>query len=267
MYLTESLRNGYRLHHHHRYPAMSALLKLLLTALLMGFILSRTIRILNDYGYYNDLAALFDKRMQLLGWIVMSFLSAKMCADSTPTLALIVTSIALAGCGILLDGLLFTSQNLPNPTPERMVVDPPMACPADAQFRTADAAECREIIKSGTPPTASSNVLSALEARARPNQRLKLAFGVDSCFTSSDGKSCKSFRTQVEKLLYVEESEWINFAAVARDTAEEALGTEGHTTSLFRVVQLLTLKTMMCSGPIAIRSKAQTSRPLPLLMR
>jgi hypothetical protein len=112
-------------------------------------------------------------------------------------------------------------------------------------FGTANATECREIIKNGTPPAAPKNALSALEARARPNQRLKLAFGIKSCFTSSDEKSCKGFRTQVEKLLYVKESEWANFAATARETAKEALDVQGDTISLFRVVQLLTLKTMM----------------------
>ncbi|KAI4761779.1 hypothetical protein E4T52_05988 [Aureobasidium sp. EXF-3400] len=112
-------------------------------------------------------------------------------------------------------------------------------------FGTANAAECREIIKNGTPPAAPKNALSTLEARARPNQRLKLAFGIESCFNSSDEKACKGFRTQVEKLLYVEESEWVNFASTARETAKEALDVQGDTISLFRVVQLLTLKTMM----------------------
>jgi hypothetical protein len=224
---------------------MSSLLKLLLAALLIGFILSRAIRPLNDHGYHNALATLSDKRMKLFGWIFMGFLSAKMCGESTPTLAFIVSSIALTGCGILLDGLLFTPQEPLSPPSKCLLFDDPMKIPPEAHLGTADAAECREIIKSGTPPTASKNTLSAFEARARPNQRLKLAFGIESCFTSSDGKSCKNFRTQVEKLLYVEESEWVNFAAVARITAKEALDVEGDTTSLFRVVQLVTLKTMM----------------------
>jgi hypothetical protein len=224
---------------------VSSLLKLLLAALLIGFILSRAIRTLNDHGYHNALATLSDKRMKLFGWIFMGFLSAKMCGESTPTLAFIVSSIALTGCGILLDGLLFTPQEPLSPPSKCLLFDGPMKIPPEAHFGTADAAECREIIKSGTPPTASKNTLSAFEARARPNQRLKLAFGIESCFTSSDGKSCKNFRTQVEKLLYVEESEWVNFAAVARITAKEALDVEGDTTSLFRVVQLVTLKTMM----------------------
>jgi hypothetical protein len=76
---------------------MSSLFKSLLTALLVGFILSRAARVVNDHGYRNGLATLFDKRMELLGWISMGFLSTKMCAESTPTLALIVASIALAG--------------------------------------------------------------------------------------------------------------------------------------------------------------------------
>jgi hypothetical protein len=224
---------------------MSSSLKLVLTAVLVGFILSRATRTLKDHGYHNALATLFDKRMELLGWIFMSFLSAKMCAESTPTLAFIVSFIALIGCGILLDGLLFTPQK-PLSSPSKCLhSDDPMKVPPEAHFLTADAAECREIIKSGTPPTASKNTLSALEARARPNQRLKLAYDIESCFTSSDGLSCKNFRAQVEKLLYVEEREWVNFAVTARAIADEALDVSEDTTSLFRVVQLLTLKTMI----------------------
>jgi hypothetical protein len=216
---------------------MSALLILLLTALLAGIILSRAT------GYHAALTTFLDKRVEHLSWILMLLLSSKICKESTPTLSFMLASVTLIGSVVLLDGELFASQEPPTlaPTP----LDPPETRPPEARFGTANAAECRKIIKSGTPPTAPKNTLSALEARARPNQHLKLAFGIESCFTSSDEKSCKSFRTQVEKLLYVEESEWVNFAAVARETAKRALDAEEDTASLFRVVQLLTLKTMM----------------------
>ncbi|KAH0355544.1 hypothetical protein KCU83_g1918, partial [Aureobasidium melanogenum] len=115
------------------------------------------------------------------------------------------------------------------------------------------------------------NTLSALEARARPNQRLKLAFDIDSCFTSSDERSCKNFRASVERLLYVAEKDWVNFATTAREIAKEALdGGNGDTASLFGVVQLLTLKTMMRIATLAhevnlqwLRSKECTNNDNP----
>jgi hypothetical protein len=111
---------------------MSSLLKLVLTAVLVGFILSRATRTLNDHGYHNALATLFDKRMKLLGWMSMCFLPAIMCAESTPTLAFIVSSIAFAGSGIFLDRLLSTPQEPTIPAPERLIVDPPVSCSAEA---------------------------------------------------------------------------------------------------------------------------------------
>ncbi|KAI5244957.1 hypothetical protein E4T43_03548 [Aureobasidium subglaciale] len=110
---------------------------------------------------------------------------------------------------------------------------------------TANASECREIIKSGTPPAACKNTLSSLEARARPNRRLNLAFGIDSCFTSSDERSCKNFRDSVEELLYVPEVRWFEFAKTACRAAKLATDVKEETVNLTGVVQLLTLKTMM----------------------
>ncbi|KAG9682618.1 hypothetical protein KCU95_g14153, partial [Aureobasidium melanogenum] len=207
-----------------------------LTALFGGVVLSETMKLLNHYGYHNDLFKPLENCVELITGILMSFFASRFWEDSSSILASIASSVAFAACGVLLDVLFRSTQRSPVSQSEQRI-----AC-----FRTANAAECREIVKSGTGPTAPKNTLSALEARARPNQRLKLAFGIDSCFTSSDERSCKSFRAYVEKLLYVDEKEWVNFAATARDTAKEALdGGNGDTASLFGVVQLLTLKTML----------------------
>lgn len=205
-------------------------------ALLGGVVLSEAVRLLNHHGYHNNLSKILEKRAELVACILMSYLTSKICEESSPTIASIMLYVVFAGYGVFVDGLLRSTQALPN-----LQSGHQSAC-----FRTADVAECREIIKSGSGPAVPKNTLSALEARARPNQRLKLAFGIHSCFTSSDERSCRNFRASVEKLLYVDEREWANFAAIARETAKEALdGDNGYTTSLFSVVQLLTLKTMM----------------------
>ncbi|KAH0367395.1 hypothetical protein KCU65_g4772, partial [Aureobasidium melanogenum] len=207
-----------------------------LTALFGGVLLSETLRLLDHYGYQTDLFNPVENSLILVTCILMGFFAGEIWEESSPLLASIASSVAFASCGVLFDELFRSTQRSPILQTEHQ----------DSCFRTADAAECREIIKSETVPTASKNTLSALEARARPNQRLKLAFGIDSCFTSSDERSCKSFRSSVEKLLYVDEKEWVNFAATARETAKEALdGSNRDTASLFGVVQLLTLNTMM----------------------
>lgn len=215
----------------------------ILAVFFLGITVSRATRFSNNHGHRNAWTTLLDNHNELLSWTFVGILSSSICVESTPALAFIVASITLFGCGILFERVIFGPQQPP-------ILEPADPCSSKedqsrASFRTANAAECREIIKSGTPSAASKNTLSALEARARPNQRLKLAFGIESCFTSSNEKSCKNFRTHVEKLLYVQESEWVNFATIARDTANEALDVEGDTVSLFRVVQLVTLKTMM----------------------
>lgn len=207
-----------------------------LTALLEGIVLSEAVRLFNEYGYHNDLFKLLKNRVKLMAYILLSFFASSVWEESSPVLASIASCIAFAACGVLLDGLFRSTQVSPILQSEHQNV-----C-----FRTANIAECRELIRSGTGPTASKNTLSALDARARPNLRVKLAFGIDSYFTSSDERSRKKFRASVEKLLSVDEEEWVNFANTARETAKEALDSgKGDTASLSSVVQLVTLKTMM----------------------
>ena len=222
---------------------MTFVLMYLLTLLLLGIMLSRASKFFSKHGHRNAFVDTLDRENELISWILMGGLSSQICRESTLLLSVIIASFTLLGCVVFFDRALFGPQQSPVSQPADL--DPLEEDHPGASFRTANAAECREIIKSGTPPSASKNTLSALEARARPNQRLNLAFGIKSCFTSSDEKSCKTFRTQVEKLLYVEESEWVNLAATARETAKEALNIQEDATSLFRVIQLLTLKTMM----------------------
>ncbi|KAH0261127.1 hypothetical protein KCU91_g14208, partial [Aureobasidium melanogenum] len=208
-----------------------------LTALFGGIVLSEAVRLLNHCSYHNDLFKLLKHRVELIVCILMGFFASRVWEESSSTvLASFASSVAFAACGVLFDDLFRSTQRSPILQSKQQ----------NACFRTANAVECREIIKSGTGPTAPKNTLSALEARTRPNQRLKLAFGIDSCFTSSDERSCKNLSASVERLLYVAEKDWVNFATTARETAKEALDSGNEdTASLFGVVQLLTLETMM----------------------
>ncbi|KAG9957357.1 hypothetical protein KCU61_g9160, partial [Aureobasidium melanogenum] len=215
-----------------------------LIALFGGIVLSEAVRLLNHYGYYSDLFKLLQNRVELIVCILMGFFASRVWEESSSTvLASFASSVAFAACGVLFEDLFHSTQKSHILQSEHQ----------NACFRIANAVEC------------------PLEARARLNQRLKLAFDIDSCFTSSDERSCKNFRASVERLLYVAEKDWVNFATTARETAKEALdGGNGDTASLFGVVQLLTLKTMMRIATLAhevnlqwLRSKECTNNDNP----
>ncbi|THZ70960.1 hypothetical protein D6C88_07527 [Aureobasidium pullulans] len=198
----------------------------ILLAFLTGFILAQAIRLAKNHNIP------IETHYTALLYISAAFYWLNFLNDwgySTIGIALFITLGAWVGD---MPGWLLCAPVVPAKQEEKC-------------FRTAEVDECREVVKSGTPAGEAKNAIPGLEARARPNQRLKVAFGVDSCFTSSDERACKSFRDGVEKLLYVDEAEWINYGDAARATARQALDVESDSTSLFSVVQLMTLKTMM----------------------
>lgn len=198
----------------------------ILLAFLTGFILAQAIRLAKNHNIP------IETHYTALLYISAAFYWLNFLNDwgySTIGIALFITLGAWVGD---MPGWLLCAPVVPAKQEEKC-------------FRTAEVDECREVVKSGTPAGEAKNAIPGLEARARPNQRLKVAFGIDSCFTSSDERACKSFRDGVEKLLYVDEAEWINYGDAARATARQALDVESDSTSLFSVVQLMTLKTMM----------------------
>ena len=114
-------------------------------------------------------------------------------------------------------------------------------------LQTSDASEYRQLIRAEeTPfPPTFGNVLSSRAARFVPNQRLKAAFGIHSCFTSEDGKVCSEFRAKVVGLLGVGEIKWVDFAVAAQRIVGMELKINERTVNLCAVVQMITLKTMM----------------------
>ncbi|THX75656.1 hypothetical protein D6D05_06428 [Aureobasidium pullulans] len=202
------------------------LMEPILLAFLTGFILAQAIRLAKNHNIP------IETHCSALLYISAAFYWLNFLNDwgySTIGIALFITLGAWVGD---MPGWLLCAPVVPAKQEEKC-------------FRTAEVDECREVVKSGTPAGEAKNAIAGLEARARPNQRVKVAFGIDSCFTSSDERACKSFRDGVEKLLYVDEAEWINYGDAARETARQALDVESDSTSLFSVVQLMTLKTMM----------------------
>lgn len=90
------------------------------------------------------------------------------------------------------------------------------------------------------------NLLSKLEARAGPNQRLVEAFGIDNSFTTTDDSRCKEFRTKAEEALVSRTRDWAAWSSMAEVIVRnelEAVEELGRTEiRLVTLVQTLTLK-------------------------
>ena len=99
--------------------------------------------------------------------------------------------------------------------------------------------ECKKII------AATENQLHLHAARARPNARLRVAFGINSCFTSEDVNFCKNVRKGVEDKLYVPEADWEGIAKAARELAEREFAGSERKLKLFDAVQMVTMKMML----------------------
>ncbi|MCJ1481796.1 hypothetical protein MMC06_001955 [Schaereria dolodes] len=68
---------------------------------------------------------------------------------------------------------------------------------------------CRDIISGKNPKDPSlPSILSPLESRSKPNQRLVQTFGVDNAFTTTNEKYLKNFKRHVENLLKADDATW-----------------------------------------------------------
>ncbi|KAK4543468.1 hypothetical protein LTR36_005611 [Oleoguttula mirabilis] len=113
-------------------------------------------------------------------------------------------------------------------------------------IRSADLQECVEIIK--TQHLSSHgliNVLKMAESRARPNQRLVVAFGVNNCFTTSDHDRCQKFRNQVVPKLKVDFGKWKLTAASVKGVVQNELRRSDQVFNLSAVVRMVTLKSVL----------------------
>ncbi|KAI5196234.1 hypothetical protein E4T39_07860 [Aureobasidium subglaciale] len=210
---------------------MDLLLEPLHITFLHGLVFSLSFPLLRHLAPFKAFIGPLDDHVALFVFVCLNLWLSNACAEPYPNIAFLMSGGTFSGCGLLLGQLLLSAIRCGRSVAGRYT----LTCISRRKsFQTADASECREIIRSGTPSGASKNILPSLEARARPNQRLKLAFGIDTCFTSA------SF----EKLLYVPEVRWFDFAETACRATKHALNIEGNAADLSSVVQLLTLKTM-----------------------
>lgn len=118
-----------------------------------------------------------------------------------------------------------------------------------SNFCTTDGPTCRRILAAedfSIGQVKIRHLLSKLEARAGPNQRLVEAFEVDISFTTTDDSRCKEFRTRAEEVLVSRTEGWAAWSCTAQVIVRnelEAVEELGRTEiRLVTLVPILTLK-------------------------
>lgn len=102
----------------------------------------------------------------------------------------------------------------------------------------------REAVISGVAP----NKNDKWQARAYPNERLKVAFRINNCFTNDKEERCVGFRKTVEELLHPAgdyEIHWRGLVETARTVARAELSGFGVEKNLFDAIQMTVMKTML----------------------
>lgn len=102
-------------------------------------------------------------------------------------------------------------------------------------------AEIKDIIQAQS----TKNKEDYLKARAPPNQRLVLAFGIDNAFTTTDKNRHSEFKNEARKKVDVDDQAWIGMRKDAERFADARLEYHyraGNKLVLAELVQFLTLK-------------------------
>ncbi|KAF2839284.1 hypothetical protein M501DRAFT_914608, partial [Patellaria atrata CBS 101060] len=86
------------------------------------------------------------------------------------------------------------------------------------------------------------NILSQLESRSGPNQRLVAAFGINNSFTTVNNDYNKQFRSFTERLIKITDEEWYIIAGDASKVLLGKLPENDIKLPLVPIVQNLTLK-------------------------
>ena len=86
-----------------------------------------------------------------------------------------------------------------------------------------------------------ANKLSRTESRARPNERLKFAFGIDNGFTTINDKSRKTFKSKATQHLKNFDKNWGSAGDSARSFIKQTLD-KAKQVDIVPVIQVLTLR-------------------------
>ena len=112
--------------------------------------------------------------------------------------------------------------------------------------------KCREIISNELSHNHQVNELSALQARAIPNKRLQIAFGIDNAFSSTDEEYVAQFVREARAQVNLSPEMWMNVSGIAQsfvsDFIEENRGMDtGHSIQIAvtDMVQALCLKVVL----------------------
>ena len=96
------------------------------------------------------------------------------------------------------------------------------------QINFDDPAACAMIIACiGYDYSGDRNIVSKVESRAYPNQRLVRTFGIDNAFTTIDEKYRKDFRNHAKGKITLDDGRWKAIADLARQVVGEAISQPG----------------------------------------
>ena len=110
-------------------------------------------------------------------------------------------------------------------------------------YRINDPELCRLIIagKHSSLDKREKNELLPLSSKAGPNERLKIAFGIDNSFTSKEESYVKSFIKKATNSINLEPNEWVTLSRHAHDVVKNCLTDNGRI-KLTSMVQTLSMR-------------------------
>ncbi|KAJ5812912.1 Cytochrome P450 [Penicillium robsamsonii] len=122
---------------------------------------------------------------------------------------------------------------------------------AHSRFYAFNFSRCWRIIGRKPPFKKPYNRLTLLQSRAIPNQRLRVAFGIDNAFTSHDEPRVKQFIVQAKSLINLSPTAWSLLSDIAQRAVRRNIKdatANGHGEIKIRVmdlVQALTLRMVL----------------------
>ena len=96
------------------------------------------------------------------------------------------------------------------------------ATPVLQQRTFADATHCTEILACNKFD-GQQNLVRRLASRARPNQRLVRAFGIDNAFTTEDERYAKTFKNAATEKIALARGDWVRVASLAQELVPQGM--------------------------------------------
>ncbi len=132
-----------------------------------------------------------------------------------------------------------TAPTSPTQPVKQSTFSDPIACRNILATTGLDSTEV--LTRDSVDDSINRNILSGVQSRSEPNQRLREAFGVDNSFTTKDDSYCQRFRSSAERKLRLSPERWEEIADLAQ-TVVDSQTSQVSIVNLVELVQLLSLK-------------------------